>query len=75
MGEDKMKGEINLVETKFKAKIEKLNKKIKIEEDEKNKFKLKSLGHQNQRTFRLDLEKSLVKVKKLEDKIKKLEHN
>lgn len=43
MGEDKIKGEIKLVETKYKAKLDKLNKKLKLEEEEKNKLKLKHL--------------------------------
>ena len=41
MGEDKMKGEVHLVETKYKKKLEKLNQKVKAQEEENNSLKLK----------------------------------
>lgn len=42
-------------------------------EEERNNFKLKALDKNNQRQYRLDLEKSQKKIKKLEEKVRKFE--
>ena len=49
LGEDKVKGELNLMETKYKKKVEKLGLKLKTLEDENNAFKLKQLEKPGQR--------------------------
>jgi len=41
IGEDKMKGSANLVEQKYKKKLEKVNSRLKELEDENNALKLK----------------------------------
>ena len=49
LGEDKAKGELNLMESKYKKKIEKLSTKAKALEEENNAYKLKQLEKQGQR--------------------------
>lgn len=73
LGEDKAKGDLNLMESKYKKKLEKLSIKVKALEEENNAQKLKQLEKPGQRQYRLDLEKSQNKVKKLEEKLKKLQ--
>lgn len=58
MGEEKVRGEINLIETKYKKKIATLNEKMKKLEEENVQMKMKSLEKNNQRNYRLELEKS-----------------
>ena len=68
-----MKGEANLVETKYKRKLATINAKVQELTAENNEFKKKALEKNNQRSYRLDYEKSQKQVKKLEEKLKKLE--
>jgi len=58
---------------KYKKKIAALNTKMAAVTDENNQHKLKAAEKNNQRSYRLDLEKSQKMVKKLEERLKKME--
>ena len=58
MGEDKVRSEINLTDGKLKKKIEQQKEKIKKLELEGNDMKLKLSKSNQQRSYRLDLEKA-----------------
>ena len=47
MGEEKVRGEINLIETKYKKKITTLNEKVKKLEEENVQMKMKTLEKNN----------------------------
>jgi len=49
LGEDKAKGDLNLMESKYKKKLEKLGIKVKALEEENNAAKLKQLEKNGQR--------------------------
>ena len=49
LGEDKAKGDLNLMESKYKKKLEKLSIKFKALEEENNAAKLKQLEKPGQR--------------------------
>lgn len=67
-----MKGEAQLIETKYKKKIEKINIKVKELQDENTALKVEKLNQAGKRSYRVDLEKAQNKVRKLEDKIKRM---
>ena len=67
-----MKGEAQLIETKYKKKIEKINVKFKELQDENTALKMEKLQQAGKRSYRLDLEKAQRQVRKLEDKIKRM---
>lgn len=67
-----MKGEAQLIETKYKKKIEKLNIKMKEFQDENTALKVEKLNQAGKRSYRVDLEKAQNKIRKLEDKIKRM---
>lgn len=73
MGEEKVKGEIKLVEQKYKKKVESLSDQIKQLMDENGKLKMKIIDKNKQRDYRLELEKSQKQVSRLQTKVKRLE--
>jgi len=69
VGEQKVKGEVHLVEQKYKKKVDKLTAKVEALETENCELKKKGTETNNSRRFRLESEKYQKKVRQLEDKI------